>query len=123
MGKPARFEGSVELAPGVRSEPPPGHTPGHSGFVLESKGQKLLFRGDLMRIEEVQFPAPRVNSVFESDRAEAIAQRQKIFADAAEKGCLVAVAHVTHPGIGRLSKEGSGYRRWPLRHVDDAVAR
>ena len=59
----------------------------------------------------------------ESDRAEAIAQRQKIFADAAEKGDLVAGAHVTHPGIGRLSKEGSGYRRWPLRHVDDAVAR
>lgn len=78
--------------------------------------------GDLMHIDEAQFPAPRVNSVFESDRAEAIAQRQKIFAAAAGKGCLVAGAHVTHPGIGRLSREGSGYRWWPLRFVDDAVA-
>ena len=122
-GKLARFEGSVELAPGIRSEPMPGHTSGHSGFVLESQGQTLLFWGDLMHIEEVQFPAPRVNSVFDSDRTEAIAQRQKIFADAAEKGYLVAGAHITHPGIGRLAKEGSGYRWWPLRYVDDAVTR
>lgn len=122
VGQLARFEGSVELAPGVRGEPLPGHTPGHSGFVLESKCQKLLFRGDLMHVEEVQFPAPRVNSVFESDRVEAIAQRQKILADAAAKGDLVAGAHVTHPGIGRPSKEGSGYRWWASRFVDDAVA-
>lgn len=122
-GKLARFDGSAELVPGIRSLPLPGHTAGHSGFVLESQGEKVLFWGDLMHIEEVQFPAPNVNSIFDSDRAEAIAQRQQIFADAAEKGYLVAGAHITHPGIGRLVKEGSGYRWWPLRYVDDAYTR
>lgn len=122
-GKLARFDGAVELAPGVRSQPTPGHTPGHSAFVLESKDQKLLFWGDLMHIEEVQFPAPQINTIFDSDRAAAIEQRRRVFADAAEKGYLVAGAHVTHPGIGRLAREGSGYRWWPLRFVDDAVTR
>lgn len=123
VGKLAQFDGSVELAPGIRSQPTGGHTPGHSAFVLESKSQKLLFWGDVMHIEEVQFPAPQINSIFDSNRAVAIEQRQKIFADAAEKGYLVAGAHVTYPGIGRLTKEGGGYRWWPLRYVDDAVTR
>jgi len=123
VGKLARFEGEFELTPGIRSLPTPGHTPGHSAYVLETKGQKLLFWGDVMHIEEVQFPAPQINSVFESNRADAVAQRQKVFADAAEKGYLVAGAHITYPGIGRLAKEGSGYRWWPLRYVDDAVTR
>jgi len=122
-GKLAHFDGSAELVPGIRSQPTPGHTPGHSGFVLESQGQKLIFWGDLMHIEEVQFPAPQINSIFDSNRVEAMAQRQKAFADAAEKGYLVAGAHITYPGIGRLAKEGSGYRWWPLRYVDDAITR
>lgn len=123
VGKLARFEGAVELAPGIRSQPAPGHTPGHSAFVLDNKGAKLLFWGDLMHIEEVQFPAPQINTIFDSSRATAIEQRRRVFADAAEKGYLVAGAHVTHPGIGRLAREGSGYRWWPLRFVDDAITR
>lgn len=118
--KLAPFEGTLELAPGIRSQPAPGHTPGHSFYVLESKGQKLVFWGDLMHVEEVQFPAPQVTVSFDSDSPAARGQRLKAFADAAEKGYLVAVAHVTFPGIGRLAKEGTGYRWWPLRYVNDA---
>ncbi len=32
------FEGSVELLPGIRSLPTPGHTPGQSAYVVQSKG-------------------------------------------------------------------------------------
>jgi glyoxylase-like metal-dependent hydrolase (beta-lactamase superfamily II) len=42
-GRLARFDGAVELLPGIRSQPSPGHTSGHSGFILESEGQKLVF--------------------------------------------------------------------------------
>ncbi|MBO0144636.1 MBL fold metallo-hydrolase [Agrobacterium sp. Ap1] len=110
VGKLARFEGSVELMPGIRSEPTPGHSPGHSGYMLESNGEQLLFWGDLMHIEEVQFPAPQINVIFDGNRMAAMKQRQTVFADAAKRGYLVAGAHVTYPGIGRLAKEGSGYR-------------
>lgn len=119
-GKLAPFEGAVELAPGIRSQPTPGHTPGHSFYVLESKGQKLVFWGDLMHVEEVQFPAPQITVSFDIDSPAAKDQRLKAFADAAEKGYLVAPTHVTYPGIGRLAKEGTGYRWWPVRYVNDA---
>jgi hypothetical protein len=91
------------------------------GYMLESNEEQLLFWGDLMHIEEVQFPAPQINVIFDGNRMAAMKQRQRAFADAAERGYLVAGAHVTYPGIGRLAKEGSGYRWWPLRFVDDAI--
>jgi glyoxylase-like metal-dependent hydrolase (beta-lactamase superfamily II) len=119
-GMLSRFDGATEVAPGIRSLPTPGHTPGHSAYVLQSRGQELVFLGDLLHVEEVQFPDPRIGSVFDSDPAEARRQRVHAFAVAAQSGHLIAAAHVTYPGIGRLAVEGSGYRWWPLRYVDDA---
>lgn len=121
VGKLARFEGEAELLPGLRSLPTPGHTRGHSAFVLESNGKKIVFGGDLLHIEEVQFPAPHINVIYDSNPSQAMQQRIKSFDDAAEKGYLVALAHVTFPGIGRLAKDGKGYRFWPLRFVDNAI--
>lgn len=120
-GKLVRFSGVRELLPDITSQPIPGHTPGHCGFILDANGQKLLFWGDLMHIEEVQFPAPHVNSIFDMSSSMAVAQRKKIFAEAAEQGYLIAGSHITYPGIGRLASERIGYRWWPLRFRDDAV--
>ena len=36
------FEGGVELVPGVRSQASHGHTAGHSVFIVERKGEKLV---------------------------------------------------------------------------------
>lgn len=119
-GKVAPFDGEVQLAPGLKSRPAPGHTPGHSFYVLESKGQKLVFWGDLMHFEEVQFPEPPITVSFDVDSKAARAQRLKAFAEAAKQGYLVAPAHVTFPGVGHLKKAGSGYVWLPLRYVNDA---
>lgn len=45
------FVGPAELLPGIRAMPAPGHNPGHTLYVIESKGQKLVFWGDLMEKE------------------------------------------------------------------------
>ncbi|HEV8690311.1 MAG TPA: MBL fold metallo-hydrolase [Ideonella sp.] len=119
-GKVAPFEGEVPLAPGIKSWPTPGHTPGHSFYVLESKGQKIVFWGDLMHFEEVQFPEPPITVAFDVDSKAARAQRLKAFADAARQGYLVAPAHVTFPGVGHLKKAGSGYVWLPVRYVNDS---
>jgi len=106
------FEGSVqgvELVPGVRAVSTYGHTPGHTVYVAESKGQKLAIWGDLMHVAAVQFPDPSVTIQFDSDSKAAMPQRQKAYADAAKNGYYVGVAHVAFPGIGRLRADGKGY--------------
>jgi glyoxylase-like metal-dependent hydrolase (beta-lactamase superfamily II) len=85
-----------------------GHTPGHTVYVVQSAGQKLLLWGDLMHVAAVQFPDPSVAIRFDSDSTAAVAQRRKIFADAADKGYWVAGAHLPFPAVGHLRAAASG---------------
>ncbi len=119
-GRLKTFRGSTPILPGVRSIATPGHTPGHSFYALESRGQKLVFWGDIMHVAEVQFPNPAVTIAFDSDSKAAAAQRKQAFADAAKHGYLIAPAHVSFPGVGRLRAQGDGYRWIPISYVNDA---
>lgn len=113
------FEGSpggVEIAPGVKAFPAYGHTPGHSNFVAESKGQKMMFWGDLMHVAAVQFPDPSVTIQFDSDPKAARPAREAAYAAAAKDGYYVAVTHVSFPGIGRLRVDGKGYDWLPVNY-------
>jgi glyoxylase-like metal-dependent hydrolase (beta-lactamase superfamily II) len=103
------FNGDVQLVPGVRSVASPGHTPGHSLYMVESGGEKLLLWGDLMHAAAAQFPDPSVSLQYDLDLPAAREQRKKVFADAAEHRYWVAGAHLPFPGIGHLRANGSGY--------------
>ena len=113
------FDGSkdgVEIVPGVKAFPAYGHTPGHSNYVAESKGQKIMFWGDLMHVAAVQFPEPSVTIQFDSDPKAAAPAREKAYAAAAKDGYYVAVAHVSFPGIGKLRADGKGYDWLPVNY-------
>lgn len=113
------FDGStagVEIVPGVTAFPAYGHTPGHSNYVAESKGQKMMFWGDLMHVAAVQFPKPSVTMSFDTDPKTAAPAREKAYAAAAKDGYYVAVAHVAFPGIGRLRADGKGYDWLPVNY-------
>ena len=115
-GKFKSFDGDTQLATGLRAVASRGHTPGHSFFVAESKGQKMVFWGDVIHAAAVQFPDPAVTIQFDADSKAAAAQRRKAFADAAKQGYLVAAAHISFPGIGRLRAEGKGYVWLPVNY-------
>ncbi len=115
-GKLKAFDGETELVPGIRAMPAPGHTPGHTIYVVESDGNKLVVWGDLMHVAAVQFAMPSVTIAFDSDPKMAAPSRQKNFADAAKKGYFVAIAHVSFPGIGQLRADGKGYRWLPANY-------
>lgn len=110
------FSGATELLPGIRAVPTPGHTPGHSIYVVESQGQQMAFWGDLMHVAAVQFPDPSVTIQFDSDSKAAAPQRKKAYAEAAAKGYYVAVAHISFPGIGKLRADGKGYTWLPANY-------
>ena len=47
-----------EVAPGVRAFPTPGHTPGHTAWLVESGGDGLLIWGDIVHFPGMQFAIP-----------------------------------------------------------------
>ncbi len=115
-GKFKPFDGDTELVPGVRAMASPGHTAGHSTYVVESKGEKLVLWGDLMHVAAVQFADPAVTIQFDTDSKAAAKQRKKAYADAAKNGYWVAAAHLAFPGIGHLRAEGRGYAFVPANY-------
>jgi glyoxylase-like metal-dependent hydrolase (beta-lactamase superfamily II) len=122
-GKYKPFDSDGELVPGIRSTAAYGHTPGHTVYVVESKGQKLVVWGDLMHVAAVQFAEPSVTIQFDADSKRAAPQRKKAYADAAKAGYYVAIAHVSFPGIGQLRADGKGYRWLPANYTSNTPSK
>jgi len=116
-GKYKAFEGDVELVPGITAHADKGHTPGHTTYFIESRGQKLQLVGDLIHVAAVQMDAPAVTIGFDSDARTAAASRKKEFDAAAAGGYLIAGAHLPFPGMGRLQTQGKGYRWIPVNYT------
>lgn len=113
-GKWKNFRTDGEVVPGISSVAAPGHTPGHSAFLVESNGQRLLIWGDLVHNAAVQFPRPNVAIEFDIDKKLAVSTRKKFFARTAREKLLVAGMHLPFPGIGHVRAEGKGFAWIPV---------
>jgi glyoxylase-like metal-dependent hydrolase (beta-lactamase superfamily II) len=118
-GKLKPFDSDTELVPGIKAIITSGHTPGHTIYAVESKGQKLMLWGDIMHVAAVQFPNPSVTIQFDTDSKVAVAQRKKAYAEAAKEGYWVAAAHIPFPGIGHIRAEGTGYIWYPANYTTE----
>jgi glyoxylase-like metal-dependent hydrolase (beta-lactamase superfamily II) len=116
-GRFQTFVADAELVPGVRSRSSYGHTPGHTSYVVESKGQRMLVVGDLVHVAAVQFADPSVASGFDSDAKAAAAMRADAFKHAAKEGDLIAAAHLPFPGLGHVRSVFRGYEWLPLNYT------
>jgi glyoxylase-like metal-dependent hydrolase (beta-lactamase superfamily II) len=119
-GQVKTFDGEVVLFPGLRTVAGYGHTPGQTYYVLESNGETLVFWGDTIHVQDVQFADPSVTIKFDVNPKAAAAQRKLAFADAAKKGYLVALDHVYFPGVGHVQKEGDHFRWIPVPYINDS---
>ncbi len=113
-GKVKTFLGETKLFPGISAVDFAGHTPGHSVFVLESNGEKLVFWGDLIHMAAIQLNGPAFINDYDFDQARAVTQRQKAYREASQDGYLIAADHISFPGIGRVRSKGSTFDWIPV---------
>jgi glyoxylase-like metal-dependent hydrolase (beta-lactamase superfamily II) len=99
-----------EVLPGITAVPLPGHTPGHTGWMLQSRGERLLIWGDIIHIAAIQVPRPDAALVFDVDTALACSTRRRTFDRVADERLTVAGAHLDFPGFATILREGNGYR-------------
>ncbi|NYT38598.1 MBL fold metallo-hydrolase [Allopusillimonas soli] len=116
-GRLALFTPGDEVAPGVKSWPLPGHTPGHGGYLIGTGNDQLLFWGDVIHSHAVQFSHPEVAIEFDVDPAKAIVSRKEVLADAVADKLWIAGAHLPFPGIGHVRKTDQGYDWVPLEYT------
>jgi len=113
-GKVKTFDYGAELFPGVLPVATPGHTPGHTFYQVSSKGEKIMFWGDIMHAAPVQFPNPDVTIAFDVDSKAAAAARKKAYEEAARERYWIAADHLPFPGIGHIRKANQGYNWFPI---------
>ena len=102
-----------EVIPGVTAIPAHGHTPGHTAYLIESGGERLLIWGDVVHMPEVQVPRPEVSMVIDTDPDGAAATRRRVFDMVASERLLVIGMHLHFPGFGLIARDASGYRFVP----------
>jgi glyoxylase-like metal-dependent hydrolase (beta-lactamase superfamily II) len=102
-----------EVMPGVRALPLPGHTPGHSGYIIGSGNETLLIWGDIVHLPDVQVARPDIAVVLDTDRDAAIATRKRVLAIAATERLLVAGMHLHFPGFAYVVREGGTFALEP----------
>ncbi|MFW6024379.1 MAG: MBL fold metallo-hydrolase [Dichotomicrobium sp.] len=108
-----RVAPDAELAPGVHLFPAPGHTPGHSGVMVESDGERLLVAGDALTHPFISFEQTDWHFGYDMDGEQAAATRKHILEMAASEDMRLALYHAPFPGVGRAARLGSGFRFIP----------
>jgi hypothetical protein len=93
----------------VRLLPLPGHTPGHVGVHVESRGEACVMTGDLMHTA-LQVAEPDWSSCFCVDPTASAAMRRAFFERYADSGVLVLPAHFPTPTAGWVVREGDHFK-------------
>src|SRR5580704_2974967 len=118
-GKWQTFRGSETIVDGMQLVPLPGHTPGHTGYEFSSKGQRILFLGDIVHAQRVQLQHPEITAIFDVDQTAAAATRNQLLSKLAGEDVLIAGPQSSvFPPLGRVRKEGSGYSWVPVVFTD-----
>lgn len=105
----ARYAGERELLPGLTTVPAPGHTPGHSVFVLASGDDSLLLWADTTNKPELFVRNPGWHAVFDMDAAAAEANRRRLLDMAASERMRVAGYHFPFPANGYIARDEGSY--------------
>ena len=103
-----RRDAKGEVFPGVTALPLYGHTPGHTGFMVSSRGEQLLIWGDIVHIPDVQTRGPDVYMEPDVDGQAAIAMRKRVFDMVATDRLLAAGMHMHFPGFLNLNRRPEG---------------
>ena len=111
--KQTRLFKQGEVFPGVTAVPSPGHTPGHTAYLIASGNDQLMIWGDTVHVPEVQTAFPEAGMAFDTDLAQAAASRKRMFDRVSADGTLVAGMHLHFPGFARLARRGEAYALFP----------
>ncbi len=98
-----------EALPGIIARLAPGHTPGHTNWLIQSGNDRLLLWGDVIHLAAVQMVRPDARLIFDVDQEMARSTRARVLDWAASEGVTVAGAHLPYPGFGRVVRDAKGY--------------
>ena len=106
-----------EFLPGIQAMSTPGHTVGHTMFLLTSEGQTMAAIGDTTHHQVLLMEKPLMEFAYDTNPQQSAQTRYRVLdMIAAERMPLIAY-HFPWPGIGHIAKRGEGFEYFPAPMV------
>lgn len=99
--------GEVEVWPGIRLLPTPGHTPHHQSVLIESDGAKAFFPADLTPTS-AHLPLPWIMG-YDVEPLVTLETKRRILRRAVEEEWLFVFEHDAEVMSGTVALDGKGY--------------
>jgi glyoxylase-like metal-dependent hydrolase (beta-lactamase superfamily II) len=87
----------------------PGHTPGHTCWLLTTPEGAFMALGDVIHVSAIQVSHPDAGMIYDLDKDQAVRSRKRILDMAATERFAIAGAHVNAPGFGYITRKGSAF--------------
>jgi glyoxylase-like metal-dependent hydrolase (beta-lactamase superfamily II) len=106
-------EDGKDVLPGIQAMSAPGHTVGHTIYIIKSGAKTLAFTGDISHHQILLTEKPKTEFAYDGDPKQAVQSRLKVFDMLSSQRVPLLSFHFPWPGYGYLGKQGDGYRYYP----------
>jgi len=113
--KVTQFDAGKEVTSGITAIATPGHTVGHTSFVVASGSDKVFVQADITAGAAFLFVKnPDWHLQFDADKPLAVQTRRKMYDMAIAEKMPIQAFHAAFPGVVNVEKDGNGYRWIPV---------
>jgi glyoxylase-like metal-dependent hydrolase (beta-lactamase superfamily II) len=102
-----------EFLPGIQAVSAPGHTVGHTVYIITSDGKSLAAIGDLTHHQVILLEKPLIEFAYDTDPKQSAKTRVRVLDMLATSRTPLIAYHFPWPGIGYVAKQGEGFRFYP----------
>lgn len=107
------FKDDEEFLPGITALFTPGHTVGHTMFMISNDGKSFCFVGDVSHHSVLLLEKPLMEFAYDTDPKLAAKTRVRMLNTLAANRTAILAYHFAFPGYGHVIKAGEGYRYIP----------
>ena len=107
----------AEILPGIRCIKTPGHTPGHTSFVISSADTQLVCAGDVVH-HPIQLLKPAWPMILDAAKDQAKVNRVRVFERASGPNTVFFACHFPFPGVGYVAKNDDVWLWHPYEGKD-----
>ena len=108
------YEWGKEVISGITAQATPGHTPGHTAYVIASGSDAVYVQSDVTHVPFLFVRHPDWHAYYDQDGAMAEATRRKVYDMLVADKMRVQGFHYPFPSLAHVEKYGTGYREIPV---------
>lgn len=109
-GKITRYAWDKEIVPGLLAVGTPGHSTGHTSFVLSSGASKVFVQSDVSHVPELFVRHPNWHGAVDQIPDMAEATRRRVYDMLVADKMPVQGFHYPFPALAHVEKTADGYR-------------